>query len=123
MCARTHVASARTHKRNGRAVVSLCSHTALPMCSLFLLKLCATTSLALLCARYKLAATRANFIPWTLPDGTHLDYAMLPKKLKAANYRSYHIGKWHQGIYTPEYEASSSFALINSDASASIARI
>jgi arylsulfatase A-like enzyme len=53
--------------------------------------------------RYKLAATRANFIPWTLPDGTHLDYAMLPKKLKAANYRSYHVGKWHQGIYTPEF--------------------
>ena len=28
---------------------------------------------------------------------------MLPRKLKAANYYSYHIGKWHQGLYTPEY--------------------
>eukprot|EP00947_MAST-08B_sp_MAST-8B-sp1_P001461 g1461.t1 len=28
---------------------------------------------------------------------------MLPKKLKAANYTSVHIGKWHQGLYTPAF--------------------
>jgi arylsulfatase A-like enzyme len=27
---------------------------------------------------------------------------MLPKKLKAAGYKSVHIGKWHQGLYLPE---------------------
>eukprot|EP00038_Savillea_parva_P017558 m.20799 g.20799 ORF g.20799 m.20799 type:complete len:673 (+) comp3829_c0_seq1:86-2104(+) len=66
---------------------------------------CAPTRGSFLTGRfpYRLAATRSNFIPWTLPDGTNLGYAMLPKKLQAANYRSYHIGKWHQGIYTPEY--------------------
>eukprot|EP00041_Stephanoeca_diplocostata_P036965 m.1375855 g.1375855 ORF g.1375855 m.1375855 type:complete len:654 (+) comp24961_c0_seq4:97-2058(+) len=66
---------------------------------------CAPTRGSFLTGRfpYKLAATRANFIPWTLPDGTHLSYAMLPKKLKPAGYRSVHIGKWHQGLYTPQY--------------------
>ena len=38
-----------------------------------------------------------------MPDGTHLDYAMLPQKLKAAGYYSVHVGKWHQGLYAPQY--------------------
>lgn len=70
-----------------------------------LCRYCAPTRASLLTGRlpYRLAATRANFIPWTLTDGTHLNYTMLPKRLAAANYRSVHIGKWHQGLYTPEY--------------------
>lgn len=52
---------------------------------------------------YKLSATRANLIPWTVPDGISLNYSMLPRKLKAAGYESYHIGKWHQGLYTPQH--------------------
>ena len=66
---------------------------------------CAPTRGAFLTGRlpYKLAATRANLIPWTLLDGIHLNYSMLPKKLAAANYESAHLGKWHQGVYTPEY--------------------
>ena len=66
---------------------------------------CAPTRGSFLTGRlpYKLAATRANLIPWTLLDGIHLDYAMLPAKLKAAGYTSHHIGKWHQGLYTPAY--------------------
>jgi len=68
-------------------------------------KFCAPTRGSFLTGRlpFKLSATRANLIPWTLPDGTHLGYSMLPRKLKASNYWSAHIGKWHQGFYTPEY--------------------
>eukprot|EP00937_MAST-01D_sp_MAST-1D-sp2_P008105 g8105.t1 len=29
---------------------------------------------------------------------TNLNYTMLPAKLAAANYISYHVGKWHQGV-------------------------
>ena len=43
---------------------------------------------------YKLPQTRCNFLPATIPDGTPLAYSMLPKKLKAASYKSHHIGKW-----------------------------
>ena len=38
-----------------------------------------------------------------MPDGISLNYSMLPRKLKAAGYESYHIGKWHQGLYTPQH--------------------
>jgi len=68
-------------------------------------KFCAPSRGSFLTGRYpyKLSATRANLIPWTLPDGISLGYAMLPRKLKDANYVSYHIGKWHQGLYTPQF--------------------
>ena len=77
----------------------------LKLTSQYVYKFCAPTRGSFLTGRYpyKLAATRANFIPWTLPDGTHLGYSMLPKKLKPAGYRSVHVGKWHQGLYTPAY--------------------
>lgn len=54
---------------------------------------CAPTRGSFLTGRfpYKLAATRANFIPWTLPDGTHLSYAMLPKKLKPAVWQDWDL--------------------------------
>ena len=48
----------------------------------------------------RLRATRHNFRPDTR-DGTNLDYAMLPKKLRAAGYRSYHLAKWHQAREEP----------------------
>ncbi len=69
-------------------------------------KYCAPTRGAFLTGRmpYRLSATRANLIPWTLPDGIHLNYTYLPRKLKlGAGYRSVHVGKWHQGLFTPEY--------------------
>lgn len=71
------------------------AHTLAPRCGRpCALADCAPTRGAFLTGRlpYKLAATRANFIPWTLPDGTHLGYAMLPKKLAAAGYVSYREG-------------------------------
>eukprot|EP01047_Picozoa_sp_COSAG01_P034051 COSAG01_NODE_2537_length_7450_cov_5.509411_4_plen_508_part_00 len=77
----------------------------LKLTSQYVYKYCAPTRGSFLTGRYpfKLAATRANLIPWTLPDGTHLGYSMLPKKLKRSGYYSVHVGKWHQGLYTPEY--------------------
>ena len=71
-------------------------------------KFCAPTRASLLTGRlpYKLAATRSNLnggYIGAMPDGTHLSYAMLPKKLAAAGYYSVHIGKWHQGMYAPAY--------------------
>jgi arylsulfatase A-like enzyme len=82
------------------------AETGLKLTSHYAYKFCAPTRASFLTGRlpYKLAATRSNLIPWTLPDGTHLSYDMLPKYLKAAgNYHSVHIGKWHQGLYTPQY--------------------
>ena len=52
---------------------------------------------------YRLSAVQKNLIPWDMPVGTNLSYTMLPKKLKAANYESHHIGKWHQGFFTDQY--------------------
>ena len=68
----------------------------LKLTSHYTYKYCAPTRGAFLTGRlpYRLAATRANFIPWQLTDGTHLSYSMLPRRLKAAGYHSSHIGKW-----------------------------
>eukprot|EP00939_MAST-03C_sp_MAST-3C-sp1_P003416 g3416.t1 len=77
----------------------------LKLTSHYVYKYCAPTRGSLLTGRYpyKLSATRANLIPWTLPDGISLGYSMIPEKLKAANYTSVHVGKWHQGLYTPQF--------------------
>eukprot|EP00750_Incisomonas_marina_P028583 INCI6776.3.p1 GENE.INCI6776.3~~INCI6776.3.p1 ORF type:complete len:662 (-),score=84.07 INCI6776.3:69-2054(-) len=82
------------------------AETGLKLTSHYTYKYCAPTRGAFLTGRlpYKLAATRSNLIPWTLPDGTHLSYTMLPEFLRSTgNYYSAHIGKWHQGLYTPQY--------------------
>ena len=66
----------------------------------------APTRASLLTGRYPfhLAATRANLIPFTLPDATNITYTMLPKKLaRAKNVVTAHIGKWHSGFHTMEY--------------------
>ena len=77
----------------------------LKLTSHYVYKYCAPTRGAFLTGRfpYKLAATRANFIPWTLPDGTHLNYSMIPRRLGQYGYRSVHVGKWHQGLFRPDY--------------------
>eukprot|EP00039_Didymoeca_costata_P032964 m.40106 g.40106 ORF g.40106 m.40106 type:complete len:650 (+) comp9628_c0_seq1:92-2041(+) len=75
----------------------------LTLTSQYVYKYCSPSRGSFLTGRYpyKLAGTRTNFIPFTLQDGIHLSYAMLPKKLKTAGYYSVHVGKWHQGHYTP----------------------
>ena len=77
----------------------------LTLTSQYVYQFCAPTRGSFLTGRlpYRLASTKKNFIPWHMPDGTHLSYNMLPAKLKAANYTSVHIGKWHQGLYAPEF--------------------
>jgi arylsulfatase A-like enzyme len=77
----------------------------LKLTSHYTYKYCAPTRGSFLTGRlpYRLASTRVNFIPWQLTDGTHLSYTMLPQRLKQAGYYSVHLGKWHQGLYTPEY--------------------
>eukprot|EP00937_MAST-01D_sp_MAST-1D-sp2_P004643 g4643.t1 len=77
----------------------------LKLTSHYVYQFCAPTRGSFLTGRmpYRLASTKKNFIPWHMPDGTHLGYSMLPQKLKAANYTSVHIGKWHQGLYAPQF--------------------
>jgi len=68
-------------------------------------RFCAPTRGSLLTGRmpWRLSAIKKNYIPWHMPDGTDLRYAMLPQKLKSAGYTSVHIGKWHQGLYAPAF--------------------
>ena len=44
---------------------------------------------------------------WNLPSkdmaGTNLNMIMIPAKLKAANYATHMVGKWHQGFFDPRY--------------------
>jgi len=80
----------------------------LKLTSMYAYQFCAPTRSSFLTGRmpYKLAATRSNLnggYIGALPDGTHLGYSMLPLKLKAAGYRSVHVGKWHQGLYAPAF--------------------
>jgi arylsulfatase A-like enzyme len=86
-----------THNRNlNTPTIDRLAAGGLTLTSHYVYKYCAPTRASFLTGRfpYKLAATRSNFIPWTLPDGTHLGYSMLPKKLAAAGYWSVHIGKY-----------------------------
>ena len=59
--------------------------------------------LSLLAHSNEKSNNRSNLIPWSLPDGTDLEYDMIPKTLAKAGYRSVHIGKWHQGFYRDEF--------------------
>ena len=75
----------------------------LKLTSSYVYQFCAPTRGSFLTGRlpYRLASTKMNFIPWHMPDGTHLSYSMLPKKLQAANYTSVHIGKWYDMSFKP----------------------
>ena len=66
-------------------------------------KYCSPTRGSFLSGRlpYKLDATRCNIIPWTLLDGLDLKYELIPQKLKAAGYRTHHVGKWRKQCDVP----------------------
>lgn len=48
-------------------------------------------------------ATACNYLPAYVQDGVHLGFTMLPARLAAAGYYSVHVGKWHQGLYAPQF--------------------
>jgi len=70
----------------------------------YVYRFCSPTRAAFLTGRspYKLANIRSNILPITRPESTDLRFTMLPKRLREAGYRSYQIGKWHQGFALKE---------------------
>jgi arylsulfatase A-like enzyme len=73
-------------------------------------RFCSPTRAAFLTGRYPWRITSTicdgrvcNYLPATIPMGTHLGYSMLPQRLKEKGYVSYHVGKWHEGLYAPQF--------------------
>jgi arylsulfatase A-like enzyme len=62
--------------------------------SSYMYKYCSPSRGSFLSGRlpWKLANTRCNFIPSTIPEGVDLGYNFLPKHLAKAGYVSSHIG-------------------------------
>lgn len=62
----------------------------------YMYKYCSPSRGSFMTGRYpwKMASTRCNFIPSSIPEGIDLGYTFLPKHLARANYYSTHIGKW-----------------------------
>eukprot|EP01084_Bolivina_argentea_P071225 129521_1 len=81
------------------------SKTGLTLQSFYTYKYCSPSRGSFLTGRYpfKLCATRRNFMPPWDAEGINLAYTMLPMKLAAGGYISYHIGKWHQGLMSDAY--------------------
>ncbi len=71
-------------------------------------KYCSPSRASFLTGRfpYKTEGTRNNLIPFSQIDGLNLNFTLLPKKLKQSApvpYRTVHVGKWHQGLYSAAY--------------------
>ena len=73
--------------------------------SFYTYKYCSPSRASFLSGRYpfKIESTRNNLIPFSQEDGVNLNFTFIPEKLKSAGYISHHIGKWHQGLYKPQY--------------------
>lgn len=71
----------------------------------YMYKYCSPSRGSLMTGRYpwKMASTRCNFIPSSIPEGIDLGYTFLPRHLAKSNYYTSHIGKWHLGFHTPDY--------------------
>ena len=77
----------------------------LKLSSFYVYRYCSPTRAAFLTGRspYKLLNIRENLIPTTIPQSTDPRFTMLPKRLAEAGYKSYLVGKWHQGFAKKEW--------------------
>ena len=68
----------------------------------YVFKYCSPSRASFLTGRWPHHAHQWNvLIGRTL--GTNLNMTMLPAKLKTAGYGTYMVGKWHQGLFDPQY--------------------
>lgn len=81
--------------RGDGAHVMLIAHCFLPQ-----YRFCSPSRASFLTGRYPWRITSTlcdnrvcNYLPATIPMGTHLGYSMLPKRLQEKGYVSYHVGK------------------------------
>ena len=72
---------------------------------LYTYKFCSPTRASFLTGRWpwRISSTLCpgavcNYLPAGIPMGVHTGYSMLPQRLKAASYSTYHVGKWHEGL-------------------------
>jgi len=77
---------------------------------LYTYKFCSPSRAAFLTGRWPwrvsstiCTADVCNYLPAGVPMGVHLGYSMLPARLAEAGYVSYHVGKWHEGLYAPQF--------------------
>ena len=78
------------------------AHTGVILNRHYVFKYCSPSRVSLLTGRWPHHAHQWNPPASTLA-GANLNMTMLPAKLKQAGYATHMVGKWHEGLYTPEY--------------------
>ena len=68
----------------------------------YVFKYCSPSRASFLTGRWPHHAHQWNAPPGSV-GGTNLNMTMLPAKLKSADYKTYLVGKWHQGLSDPRY--------------------
>eukprot|EP00050_Salpingoeca_kvevrii_P022789 m.132160 g.132160 ORF g.132160 m.132160 type:complete len:571 (-) comp9828_c0_seq1:170-1882(-) len=66
--------------------------------------ICSPTRSALMTGRYTIRlGTQSNVIYWDTPWGISLNETFLPQHFQHAGYQTAMFGKWHLGMFRPEY--------------------